>query len=221
MTTILLVRHGESEANLTNVFAGSRLNAQLNEKGKAQARICAEYATKNYKIDRVYSSPLDRAYNTAQACADLIGVEVVKCYGLREIDGGDWEGMTLREIKDKYAQEYDDWYVGLRHSGCVGGEGVWEMAERFLETLNAIAEENDGLTLFVATHYTPVRTMQSYAGTGSFEHIKVYEHVPNASITELFYDEGKWSLGKYSINSYLGDLSRDPLAGDVLAAKSK
>ena len=63
MTTLILVRHGQSESNLKHIFCG-QTDVKLTEKGHAQAKKTAEYIIKNYKIDKIYSSDLQRAYDT-------------------------------------------------------------------------------------------------------------------------------------------------------------
>lgn len=206
MTTVLLVRHGESEANKSNIFAGNVLNPNLSEKGFKQAALYAEYAVKAYKINKVYSSNLLRAYNTAKACADLLKTEIIVDEGLREIGGGEWEGMTLDEIKDKYPEEFLIWCRDISACRCTGGESVEEMAERFIKTLTKIASENDGKTLLVASHYTPIRAMQAYALKGDFRAMQSFDHIPNTSITELYFDGKKWSAGEINICSYLNGL---------------
>jgi len=206
MTTVLLVRHGESEANKDNIFAGNVLNPDLSEKGFKQAALYAEYAVKNYKIDKVYSSNLLRAYNTAKACADLLKTEIIVDEGLREIGGGEWEGMTLDEIKEKDPEQFSIWCRDISACRCTGGESVAEMAERFIEALTKIARENDGKTILVASHYTPIRAMQAYAVKGDFREMQGFDHIPNTSITELYFDGEKWSAGEINICSYLNGL---------------
>ena len=210
MTTILLVRHGESEANLGGVFAGCRTDARLTEKGLMQAERYSEYAVANYKIDAVYSSPLSRAYNTGKACADRLGVDIKVHDGVREIDGGEWEGYTLDEIANLYKDEFEVWMSDIAACQCPEGESVREMGERVLKALTEIALENDGKTVLVATHYTPIRAIQSKVSTGSFDKMSEFEHIPNTSITELFFD-GEWHLGKININSYLEGIPQTPL----------
>ena len=196
------MRHGESEANKALVFAGCGFNAQLDEKGVEQARRFAEYAVKNYQIDAVYTSPLDRAYNTANACARLLGLEPIICEGVREIYAGAWEGMLVSDIRNKYPEEFSVWCNDIANCRCTDGESVREMGERVMKALVEIAEANDGKTVVVASHYTPTAAVQTYAMTGDFNIING-TRVPNASITEVYYDNGKWSPGNYSIDSYL------------------
>ena len=70
MTKIILIRHGESEANRDNIFAG-HLDVDLQEYGLKQAQKTAEYVLEKYQVSRVYSSDLKRAYKTGRCVADL------------------------------------------------------------------------------------------------------------------------------------------------------
>lgn len=211
MTTLLLVRHGQSEANKLNIFAGCGIDPELTEKGLIQARNYAEYAVKSYKIDAVYSSPMKRAFSTAEACADLLGIEVTVHNGLREIFGGKWEGMTLKAIFEEYPEEFEIWVNDISHCRCTDGESVEEMCERFTAALSEIAEKNEGKTVLIGTHYTPVRAMQAVAVKGSVHAMQGFDHIPNTSITEIFYDNGKWSAGRINICDHLnGDVGEVP-----------
>ena len=211
MTTLLLVRHGQSEANKSNIFAGCGIDPELTEKGLIQARNYAEYAVKSYKIDAVYSSPMKRAFSTAEACADLLGIEVTVHNGLREICGGKGEGMTLKAIFEEYPEEFEIWVKDISHCRCTDGESVEEMCERFTAALSEIAEKNEGKTVLIGTHYTPVRAMQAVAVKGSVHAMQGFDHIPNTSITGIFYDNGKWSAGRINICDHLnGDVGEVP-----------
>ena len=94
-TTFIIVRHGQSEANVKAYFAGRTVDSPLTELGHKQAEIMSEYVLKKYKIDAVYSSTLSRAVNTARTVADKLGLKVNEDGRLNEIDGGLWNNMNL------------------------------------------------------------------------------------------------------------------------------
>ena len=77
MTTIILVRHAESDANGSGFFAG-QLDIPLSDRGREQARRTANYMAKTYQVDKIYSSDLSRAYDTAKPIAEMFGLEIEK-----------------------------------------------------------------------------------------------------------------------------------------------
>ena len=95
MTTILLARHGETDWNRERRFQG-HADPPLNETGREQARtLAAELAGE--ELDAVYTSDLARANETAKIIASRLGVPVVVDAELREIDVGEWQGLTWPE----------------------------------------------------------------------------------------------------------------------------
>ena len=167
----------------------------------------AEYITKTYKIDRIYSSDLKRAVKTAEFVAEKTGLEIEKCEKLRELYAGKWDGVSFGVIQRDYADDWKVWAEDVGNSRCTGGESVKELGERFIGKLTEIAEENDGKTVFVATHATPIRTTQCLLGGKSLDEMKNIPWGANASITVLEYDNGKWSLKLASFDEYLGEFS--------------
>ncbi len=206
MTTLILVRHGESTANRQRVFAG-HYDAELQDRGLEQAKKTAEYLVKNYKIDKVYASDLKRAYVTGKCTADLAGVEIVPDKDLREIRAGKWDGMRFDDIITTYPDDYGVWMNDIGKARATDGESVAELCERVMGRLTEIATENDGKTIVVATHATPIRVTQSTVQTGSLDEMKNIPWVSNASVSVLEYDNGKWEFKSISEDKHLGELS--------------
>ena len=102
---LLLIRHGEVDANVEFRFLGRR-DDPLNENGIAQAERLASLAA-NLPIDLVVSSPKIRARASAQAIAKAAGAELRACDGLVELDFGDWEGLSRQQIIDGDAERRD------------------------------------------------------------------------------------------------------------------
>ena len=99
MTTLLLVRHGETIDNVGHIMQG-QTQGQLNENGMAQARMLAEQMG-GTEIDAFVSSDLKRAYDTCVIIAEPHGKEVVTTPLLRERDWGDFTGKFIPDLKDK------------------------------------------------------------------------------------------------------------------------
>ena len=202
-TTFLLVRHGESLANKETFFAG-QTDAPLLESGLNQANLSAEFVKSNYNVDIIYSSDLMRAYSTAECFSKILGVEIIKDKALREIYAGEWEGKQHGDLPVLYPEEYGN--LWLKHIGRVvtpGGESVKELGERVIAFLEAIAKKHSGETVLIATHATPIRATQSIIEFGSVEKMEDVPWASNASVTEICYENGKWSLVNASMDEHL------------------
>lgn len=192
MTTLLLVRHGQSEANLHDLFAG-HYDADLLELGAKQAEATAHYILQNYNVDRVYASDLKRAYKTGQIIAKLLQVPIISARGLREIDGGEWEGQKFHSLGDRYPEDFGLWKADLARARCTGGESVHQLTERIMSTMEQIAKENAGRTLVIATHATPIRAAMTMTQYGELSQMQYVPWVSNASVTTITYDNGIWN----------------------------
>ncbi len=205
MTTLLMVRHGQSEANIHNIFAGN-FDADLTELGLKQAKVTAEYIHKNYQVDKIYASDLKRAYKTGLAIGEQFDLEVIPNKSLREISAGKWEGLTFEELPILYPEEFGIWLNDIGNSRCVGGESTAELGARILKALEKIALENDGKIVAIATHATPVRVMECLTQNRPIKDLKDISWVSNASVTEFCYDNGKWTIVKRGYDEHLSDL---------------
>lgn len=205
MTTLILVRHGESEANRQGIFAG-QINPDLQNKGLKQAELTAKYIADNYKVDKIYSSDLQRAYKTALCIADILNLEVIPEQNLREINGGNWEGVKFDDLVYEYADEYSMWLNHIGHSGCVGGETVKQLGDRIMNALTRIAQDNEGKTIVIATHGTPIRAAQSIIRSGTLDEMENIPWVSNASVTIFEYNNNIWKEVVTSEDTHLAQL---------------
>jgi broad specificity phosphatase PhoE len=188
-TKLIVIRHGQSEANLNNQFAGS-LNVHLTQLGHKQACLAAN-ALSGMQIDRIYSSDLYRAYETAVPTAQKLGLEIEKNVRLREISAGDWEGLTFDEIRERYPKEYDEWRFRLGSAVCPNGEAVNHMCLRILNEIDNICRKNEGKSICIFTHATPIRTLCAVSSGIPVEQIEREPFVPNASISIFEYENGE------------------------------
>ena len=98
---LLMIRHGESEADILNVHEG-RADFNLTEKGHSQAKALAEYLKTRCQIQKIYASPLKRASQTAQYIADAYGLDILKDEHLMEFNNGLIAGLSFEEADEKY-----------------------------------------------------------------------------------------------------------------------
>ena len=202
MTKLLLIRHGESEANNKGFFAG-QYDAPLMPKGNEQAEKTAKYIVERYAPTKIYASDLKRAYCTAVPISKLIGVDIITNQGIREIYAGKWQQMSFDELEKKFSDEYTVWLNDIGNACCNGGESVKELCERVMTTLTAIAEENHGETIAVATHATPIRAAQAIIQYGDVKYMKNVPWVSNGSVTVIEYN-GDWKCLSASEDDHLG-----------------
>ncbi|MBQ4052500.1 MAG: histidine phosphatase family protein [Clostridia bacterium] len=205
MTTLILIRHGQSVANIKSLFAGHS-DVELSELGKEQAQATADYIFKTYKVDKVYASDLQRAYFTGKATADRFGLNVEKTDRMREIFAGEWECKQYEWLAQNDSEAYDCWLHDTGNSRCPGGESVAQLGRRVYDALLKIAQENDGKTVVVATHATPIRVMECMCQNISLDQMKDVPWVSNASVTELQYDQEKWNYVKRGYDAHLGEI---------------
>lgn len=151
-TQLILVRHGETEGNVNQVWHGA-LDAPLTPRGLEQVSATATRIAEidhARSIDRFYVSPLPRAMSTAKAIAAAIGMEPVIEQGLREFDLGDWEGRTFQDLRERE----DLWGRWEKDPNFAppNGESPLSFNARALETLQTLAAHHPHARILVVTH---------------------------------------------------------------------
>ncbi len=205
MTRLILVRHGQSTANVDFIFAGHKDEA-LTQMGHTQAEKTAQYIKENYKVDAIYSSDLIRAYDTAKHMAERFALPVITDTGLREIYAAKWQGLSYDDILKNYAQAYTVWLKDIGNAQCTEGESVRELSERVCGAVERIAKENDGKTVLIVTHATPIRALQCNWSGKTLDEMKDVPWVPNSSVTVAEYQEGAYYITQCGVDDYLNEL---------------
>ena len=203
MTRIIMIRHGQSVANFQSRFAGHS-DFDLTDLGRQQAEAAAEYLfEKGEKIDAIYSSDLLRAHNTALPFAKKYGLPVNDTQGLREIYAGSWESMHVEDIYQQYRDAFITWRTDFSNAKCTDGESVKELYDRIVAFVCKLASENDGKTLLLATHATPVRAIDCFSRGWGAERIGEVSFVRNSSMNVFEYSDGAITLVEVDIVAHL------------------
>lgn len=160
-TTIYLTRHGQTEWNLEKRLQG-RGDSPLTEQGIQKAKELHE-RLKTLPIDVIYTSPIARAYNTAQILRGDKSIPVIPCEGLMEMNFGVYEGR----ITDEITRENPDWDVECIMKGnttiaAPEGETLEAVRKRVGEAMDCILEENKGKTLLVVAHGITLKALMYY-----------------------------------------------------------
>ena len=164
MTTILLARHGETDWNREGRFQGYA-DPPLNETGRAQAAgLAAELM--GVELAAVYSSPLRRAFETAELLAAPHQLAPVALEALREVDVGSWQGLTREEVESRFPEQFARWLDYGK--GWQDGESYEEMARRVVAALLQLAATHDGERILTVTHGGPIRATFAFADGSSY-----------------------------------------------------
>lgn len=206
MTTLIFVRHGQSESNLQHIFCG-QTDVALTEKGHQQAKKTAEYIIKNYKIDKIYSSDLQRAYNTGKYISDSAGIPIITDTGLREINAGDWECKTYEYIEENHPEDYWAWRNNIGIVNCLGGESIKDVAERFFKTVEKIANANENKTVVITTHSCPLRAMNCLFEGLPLEKMQEKPWLNNASVSVVEYNNGNFNIKLWNEDGHLAQIN--------------
>jgi 2,3-bisphosphoglycerate-dependent phosphoglycerate mutase len=154
LTTIVLVRHGETNWNRDRRFQG-HADIPLSAAGLDQMRELADrIADQSFSV--VYTSPLRRASESAELLAERLGVEVRPSDALKEVDVGAWSGLTVHEVQDRFPDGFAHW-VQWRCAGWSDGETYEQLGRRVVDGLGEIAKEHGGKRVLAVTHGGPIR----------------------------------------------------------------
>jgi broad specificity phosphatase PhoE len=148
----VLVRHGETEWN-AHKRAQGQADVALSPRGREQAKETAARLS-DLDVHAVYSSDLSRAVETARAIAEVHGLEVEEDPAFREIDQGEWTGLTVDEIKRSWPEQ---WGPARHFSTRPGGESPQQVRRRALDGLRRVVERYPQGTVVIASHGGTIR----------------------------------------------------------------
>jgi broad specificity phosphatase PhoE len=191
---LLLVRHGEAEANRSETFLG-RTDSPLTLQGKMQATALATNLASE-PIAIIYSSPLQRARHTAEAIAATHHCPVRLDDRLLEQDFGRWEGLSFNEAASRYPADFPVWQFNATKVGPPGGETLAQVAARQIDLYNELQTGYTAEIVVLVGHggalnvllctllHTPLRWLWPYRlALGTISEVLVYEQ--GAVLTRL------------------------------------
>jgi broad specificity phosphatase PhoE len=154
-TTIVLVRHGETDWNRERRFQG-HADVALNEAGRAQVAALAEELA-DERFAAAYTSPLRRAAESAEILAARLALVVHPNDALGEVDVGSWSGLTIREVEERFPDGFERW-SDWKVEGWEDGEQYEDFGRRVVGGLLEIAGWHPGEQVLAVTHGGPIRT---------------------------------------------------------------
>ena len=157
MTQLFLVRHGRTGWNKEGVFRGTK-DVPLDEVGKEEALLVGG-RLKGEAIRAVYSSPLSRAKETAQAIAEFHSLEVQCLDDLIDLHFGEWEGLSLKEVQKQYPDLYQEW-LKTPHQVCFpGGEGLAAVRSRSTGAIEDIITRHPQEAVALVSHRVVLKVL--------------------------------------------------------------
>ena len=212
-TTIYIIRHAQSIANEKGLFGGIT-DYILSKEGIEQAEKLSQRLV-DYKIDRIYSSPLKRAIQTIKPTADRKNMDVIIVEGLREINVGEWENIPRDELRKKYPEE--NRYIDSTeyYCGMIGQEETSGVADRMLDAIKKLSIENAGKSIIITSHIVAIRAFLCKIMNIPFEQTKdKIGNLGNTSITKIEYDTELEEFEVIDIGS-MNDSHKDALISFV------
>ena len=179
---LLLVRHGQTAANVDKVWHG-HTDTPLNPLGQQQTVRLGEYFH-NYmpEIHVIYSSPLQRARHTAEQIAETGGHNINVDSRLMEFGIGEWEGRSFEDLKE--STDFVDRMMDDEHHRAPGGETRHEVTQRFLEAVEGYWETHPGENVVVVAHGLAIAFTLSYLMRNNTSSWQEYL-VSNTGVTEI------------------------------------
>ena len=152
---LYLIRHGQTEFSRENRFCGSS-DPPLTPAGHAMSDAFAKaYASTAWEA--IYTSPLLRSRQTAEALVRLTGVTPIIEDGLKEIAYGEWEGLAVDEVKAQWPDAYAYWADDVASRGAPGGETAFHVAARAMRVVEAIRTRHASGNVLIVSHKATLR----------------------------------------------------------------
>ncbi|MBV8818273.1 MAG: histidine phosphatase family protein [Acidobacteriaceae bacterium] len=153
MTNFLLIRHGLTDA-VGYRITGRLPGVHLNETGRLQAAALPD-RLKQWKIDAVYSSPLERTLETAGPLAQRLGLPVQSDIAFAEFDFGEWSGMLIEELDKRH--DWKMFHTFRSGTRAPGGELLTEVQTRFVDALLRLEAKHRGGTVAIFSHADAIK----------------------------------------------------------------
>jgi len=204
---IILVRHGQTEWNRVERFRG-QADIPLNETGLQQAAATGLRIVQEWQPSAVYSSPLSRAFRTAEAIAQHHNLVVQACPGLADIHYGEWQGLTANEVQQLWPDEFHTWFHSPQIAVIPGGETLADLRHRAMQTVFNLALGHYRETIVLVGHTVINRIILLAAlglGNNRFWHLRQ----DTCAINVLKVNQGDFTLVSLNDTCHLRGLLLD------------
>jgi uncharacterized phosphatase len=202
------IRHGETEWNALGRLCG-RTDVPLSDAGRRQTHLLA-LRLKPLPVKALYTSPLQRALETARFVSEAIGSEPVVDGRLVELNYGLWEGSTYEAIKRASPEIYRAWQQDPGGTAPPGGESGEQLIERVTPFLAEVAERHSDGNVVVVCHRTVNRLLACHFLGVPLSEYRRRVPMENAALNIFETREGKWHVVTLNETSHLIPSAAEP-----------
>ena len=199
-TRLIVIRHGETDWNVNTRLQG-HTDIALNPQGIWQASQVAN-ALRDEPVEAIYTSDLQRAWQTANAIADATQAPLQAHLGLRERAFGSFEGKTYTEVERLWPQDSQRWRKRDPDWAPPGGESLLAVRERVTHTATALAQQHLGGQIVLVAHGGVLDQLYRLA-TGQELQAPRSWHLGNAAINRLLWTPEGFTLVGWGDTSHL------------------
>jgi len=211
MTSVYLVRHGQTAWNKEEIFRG-RTDVPLDETGLKQAELAGQYF-KGIEIHAIYSSPLSRAWQTAQKIAQIQTVKVEPLEGILDMSFGDWEGHAHQEIRKMDNETYRQWVESPHLVKLPGGESLDDVRGRVMAALEEVLRKHSEKTIVLVSHRVVCKVMIcTILGLDNSHFWQIAQDT--TAINLIQYKKGKYILSLMNETCHLKALKEERVTVD-------
>ena len=150
-TRFILIRHGQTEWNRVERFRG-RADLPLNQTGLDQAAATARRVAESWQPAALYTSPLLRARQTAEAISRLVPLPIQVHTGLCDIHFGLLQGLTVEEARTRWPEVVESWFTTPQLTRFPDGEALVDLQQRSMSMLNELVGRHPGQTVVLVSH---------------------------------------------------------------------
>jgi len=183
ITSFLLVRHAESEAN-AGAYFGSQSDSKLSERGLRQVSALTR-ALQGVPVEAIYCSDLSRAQDTVAPLAAARGLTLVSTPRLRERDMGSFTGLSFEEAKNRYPEMWRELVARTPDAAPPGGESHVALFDRVASVIDELFARHRGGTILIGSHGVAINHMLRKL-MGVHDHaLPLWFAVDNASVSRI------------------------------------
>ncbi len=197
---LYIIRHGQTAWNKEEVFRGTK-DIPLNEVGLREAEAVGSYL-KDTPFDAIYTSPLSRATQTAEALGRAVSVEPVVEPNLIDLNFGSWQGVLHEEVKKNYPDLYRTWIDTPEKARFPEGESLQEVLGRVDTLMETLLGKHMGQTIALVSHRVVCKVLIcSLLGLGLDHFWQIQQST--ACLNRFRYKNGNWICERLNSQCHL------------------